>query len=104
MNKNQVIAIFECANVEVLHIWELPNGYSRRYENPWWLIKTYKGLIEVGFRRRVFNLDWSDTNIRKMVFEPHIYRTQTDHYCHVHDYNEIIEALQIIFDTVPTCT
>ena len=97
MNKNQVIEVFRQADIEILHIWELPNGYDRNNESPWWLIKTYKGLIEVGFRRHVFELNWRDTGIKVLLGPDSPYVTQSEHHIHASDYNELIEYLHKLF-------
>ena len=100
MNKNQLIGSFEAADVSVLRVWELPNGYDRTHNSsPWWLVKTHKGLIEVGYRKRVIQLDWSDTDIRKILEVPGPYVTQTDHFIHAKDYNDLIDYLYILFHT-----
>jgi hypothetical protein len=74
MNQDQAKAIFVLAGIEVLKMWELPNGYWGKIHNPpptgpWWLVKTYAGLIEIGWRKRVISIDWSDTGISKTVTE-----------------------------------
>ena len=35
--------------------------------DPWWLVRTSRGLIKIGWRKRVINIDWSDTNLRVIV-------------------------------------
>jgi len=69
MNKEEAKALFLVAGIEVLRMWELPNQYwpeayvEERKNSPWWLVKTPKGMIEIGRRKRVISIDWSDTGI-----------------------------------------
>lgn len=66
-------AMFKLAKIPVLAHWRLANGYwPDSYmvlcaENPWWLVKTPVGLIEIGWRKRVLNIDWEDTPIRCVI-------------------------------------
>jgi len=62
-------AVFQLAGIKVLAYWEIVNQYAgksypgRTLEEPWWLVKTECGLIQIGWRKRVINIDWSDTNV-----------------------------------------
>ena len=71
MTREQVHGLFTLAGVPVLRMWELPNGYwprvpeyqEYRDKQPWWLVKTPAGLVEIGWRKRVIMIDWSDTGV-----------------------------------------
>jgi len=41
--------------------------YRWRYDRPAWLVQTSLGLIQVTERKRVIDLEWSDTPIRAIV-------------------------------------
>jgi len=49
----------------------IPNEYyldqDDPYTSPWALIKTYKGDIKVGWRKRVINIDWKDLYDKKIA-------------------------------------
>jgi len=45
----------------------LVNSYDPERDDRWWLVKIKQGLIEIGWRHRVINIDWSDTLLRKII-------------------------------------
>jgi hypothetical protein len=49
----------DCPTEGVVINWM--EDYRHRHKYPWWLIKTEFGLIMIGWRKRVINIDWSDT-------------------------------------------
>ena len=59
MKKNEVESIFTLAGIDVIRMYELPNGYTGLIDHPWWLVKTSAGLIKIGWRKRVISIDWS---------------------------------------------
>lgn len=101
MNRLEVESFFRLAAIPVVRIWELPNGYQRppsamivsgpdreqlhsmaewgyrACASPWWLVKTSVGCIELGWRKRVMNIDWSDTPIRKVITEDDTTKSET---------------------------
>lgn len=52
--------------------------------DPWWLIKTPFGLIEIGWRKRVISIDWSDTAARVVVTSDEVTKDRTS----VHAWSE----------------
>ena len=81
-------------------MWELPNNYwpdsyvDLRRENPWWLVKTPHGLIELGPRKRVFSIHWDETNIRKIVTEDDVTKSETMvHAWNIEDALKYLKAL-----------
>jgi hypothetical protein len=100
MTKEQATAVFVLADIPVLKMWELPNGYwprpsldveghelndALRYHrlreaSPWWLVRTPFGLVEIGPRKRVIAIDWSDTPVRAEVTADDVTKGTT----HVH--------------------
>lgn len=74
-NENDIKALFRLAEIDVLGVWEMANQYLPRHpdhfqrivENPWWIVKTRSGLIICGPRKRVFEVNWSDTPLRFIV-------------------------------------
>jgi hypothetical protein len=83
MKREHAIALFEMAGFEVKSVHELPNGYwpeaytELRRNNPWWLIETQIGLVKIGWRKRVINIDWSATAYRIVVTEDDVTKDET---------------------------
>lgn len=89
LTEPNVRRIFDCANIPIIHLWELPNGYwpratpadwtdaqqvadfvryaQLREASPWFLVLTSLGLIKIGWRKRVLEIDWSGTSLRTIV-------------------------------------
>jgi hypothetical protein len=61
-------AIFELAGVEVTAWHEIKNKYWPEHSDydhvrtPWYLAKTKWGLVEIGWRKRVIEINWTDTD------------------------------------------
>ena len=55
-----------------IFVEEIPNGYCNRYcceHLPWFVITTTKGRIQIGWRKRVLSIDWSETTISSTADE-----------------------------------
>lgn len=71
MTENEARSLFTLAGFTVIRIKALPDGYNyaasdERYfetipNQAWWFVKTEHGWIEIGWRKRVIAIDWSDT-------------------------------------------
>ena len=78
-----VKALFITVGFEVMKIWKLQNKYwgdshlDVSFANPWWLVKTDFGLIEIGPRKRVISIDWSDTTCRDIITEDEVTKDET---------------------------
>lgn len=72
MNEEKMRALFLLAGLEIEQSWQLANEYwpdcedyaDIRRDSPWWLVKTEYGMIKIGWRKRVINIDWSDTEYK----------------------------------------
>jgi hypothetical protein len=88
-------ALFVLAGIEIIgapkelknQYWgELPDGAY-----PWWFVKTKFGWIEIGWRKRVVDIDWSDTPLRIVVTDRNV--TKDGHFVHAYSYEEVLEYL-----------
>lgn len=90
MKQEIMLSLFALARIDTSKQWEIRNKYwppayvERIANSPWWLVKTTKGIIEIGWRKRVISIDWSDTDIRKIVTLDQVTKDETS----VHAYSE----------------
>ena len=78
----QVRAMFLLANIDVISVESIDNEYSPSLIDtlPWWKVQTPFGMIKLGNRKRVINIDWTDTDVRHVVTEDRVTKSET----HVH--------------------
>lgn len=62
MNRDQVRAIFVLAGLAIFHLTELADQYCGRPGVKWWLVTTEHGVIKIGPRKRVYSIDWENTD------------------------------------------
>lgn len=80
LTEAEVRGLFTLAGVEILGLKKLKNGYWTRMEDephPWWFVKTARGWVEIGWRKRVLSIDWADTDIRKVVTADDVTKNET---------------------------
>jgi hypothetical protein len=96
MNEEQAKSIFISAGFEVLKLYELTNQYWGKNDvvGPWWLVKTPIGFIRIGWRKRVIEIDWSDTGIRKIITESDVTKDET--MVHAYTVPLAVEYLQLL--------
>ncbi len=61
---NERRMLLECFETESVFVSTLPNGYCPRgccKHRPWFRVTTSVGHFTIGWRKRVINIDWSDT-------------------------------------------
>jgi len=85
---------------------EIENRYwpdSSEYDNvrsPWLKVYTERGVIVVGWRKRVIHIDWSDGTFTatgaEVVARP--INTHGDAFCHAWGYAEAIECLRRLWE------
>lgn len=49
-----------------IYVKEIPNEYYNKYSYlavPWLLVTTTKGIIKIGWRSKVINIDWSESDV-----------------------------------------
>ena len=100
MKLAEVTGLFTLANIPILHIRRLPNRYITsqedesddyirqeavyRHRSPSWLGKTPWGHVDIGWRKRVIEIDWSDTHVRQVITTDDVTKCETS----VHAYSE----------------
>ena len=88
--KEKLLGIFMFADIKVCDAWDIKNKYYGDTSD-WLLIKTEYGLIELGWRKRVISIDWSDTNIEYLVADD---VTKDEYSCHAWSYEDAIKYLK----------
>lgn len=98
-------SILTLAGFESEKNWELANGYwpdHPKYDDvrePWWLFQTQHGLIRIGRRKRVTEIDWSATSFRgKITDEPNV--TSEDTLVHAWSDDKAAKYMRELFGAI----
>jgi len=90
--------IFEEAGWEVGYVDVIDSEYCSQsccYKFPWIIVTTGRGKIKLGWRKRVMNLDWSDTDLdvngMELFSDEDV--TKSDHYIHCWGREKAVEYL-----------
>lgn len=94
---------FKSAGFNLIYVKVIENQYSNEswcYKYPWLEVTTNKGIIIIGWRKRVINLDWSESDIDKIGFD--IFKNEKttigEKYIHCHSGDKAIEYLKMLKD------
>ena len=88
-----------------IYIKVIPNEYSNDpyyWTSPWLLVTTPKGIIKIGWRKRVINIDWSESDVKTNAMDlfPTEDTTKGDYqnprYIHAWSYEKAKEYLEKI--------
>lgn len=64
------VATLTLAGLKPTHKWQLVNQYgSVEYRGSWWLFKTTIGLIRLGWRHRVIEIDYSQIPVNESILD-----------------------------------
>lgn len=87
MKQKEVESLFNLAGIEILDIKPLVDGYgfspndSRFYQTlprcVWWFVKTSRGWVEIGWRKRVISINWKDTDLRFSITDDDTTKEET---------------------------
>lgn len=102
MQRNEIEALFLLAGINTLGVKQIENEYwpkhpdydNVRESNPWWRVVTDFGLIVVGRRKKVIQIDWREGNRRGIVTEDDV--TKDDTHVHAWSLGKAVSYLQAI--------
>ena len=103
--RDEVASILTLAGLRPERMWELANGYwplAPSYDDvrsPWWLAQTSIGLVRIGWRKRVVEIDWEATGIKAVVTEDDVTKGAT--MVHAWTTAKAVEYLQRLRAIVP---
>jgi hypothetical protein len=63
---DELTELFKSAGFDTVYVETINSEYCREsccYKFPWVIVTTKKGRIKLGWRKRVMNLDWSDSDL-----------------------------------------
>jgi hypothetical protein len=90
-----MLSLLKMAGFELLEVRELRNQYSTEFHNrPWFAVKTQHGVIILGWRKRVINIEWALTDFRGVVTPDDV--TKENYLVHAHSYGKALEYLTIL--------
>lgn len=95
---DKLTSLFVSAGFDTIYVETIDNEYcsgSCYYHLPWIVVTTQKGHIKLGWRKRVINIDWSDSNINldgNKIFKGENVTTG-EKYIHAWSYEKAIEYL-----------
>lgn len=95
--EEEVRGYFAYHCIKIHKMWELTNSYFRRNDvkGPWWLVKVNAGLAEIGWRKRVIHIEWSECpEVRKVVTDRNV--TKGDDHVHAYSVDEVIQYLGVL--------
>ncbi len=84
----------------------IPNGYCPRAccrHRPWFVVTTSQGRIQIGWRKRVISIDWSDSRINEKADElfPAESVTKYERMIHAWGYEDAQKYLDVILKGQP---
>lgn len=100
--KRQLLSLFPGP----IYVEEIPNGYCSQAcceHLPWFVVTTRVGRIQIGWRKRVISINWSETAVRKIVTADNV--TKDDRTVHAWNLEDAAKYLRVLFsDDAPLVT
>jgi hypothetical protein len=88
-----------------IYVKEIPNEYNSDSLKPWFLVTTTKGVIKIGWRKRVIEIEWETDLNRKSAMdlfpEEEVTRSSNfdrPHYIHAWGYDKAKEYIKKILN------
>lgn len=99
MNEEKMKALFLLAGFNIISTYQLVNQYwpaNEHYaevirKSPWWLVNTEFGLITIGWRKRVIEIEWKDIKNEISVTDDEV--TKSKYLVHAWGYVKAVEYL-----------
>ena len=97
LTRENAEALFRLAGFTVSRTWELANLYwpdAPDYDDvrePWWLVLTEIGPVQIGWRKSVISIAWDATKVRGLVTNDEV--TQGDDHVHAWGNEKALEYL-----------
>ena len=94
--KEEKRQLLECFDTPI-YIKQIPNGYDSDLLNPWFLVTTHKGVVKIGWRKRVILIDWEESDIEHdgSIFSKEE-TTFGDTYVHAWGYDKAREYIKML--------
>lgn len=101
-SKKLAEALFRVAGFNILNTVEITNQYSRSYDDPWVLVQTEFGVVMIGWRKRVINIDWTFCKYRGIITQDTVDGSTTkvstaDCWTHAWSYEKAVEYLSTLY-------
>lgn len=93
MEEEMLKALLTLSRIKYTQLYRIINEYWSEGE-PWWLVRTSAGLLKIGWRKRVINIDWSDTPLREILTQDDV--TKEDTLVHAWGYAKAVEYLGVV--------
>lgn len=94
----KTIKSIKCLFTNPVYFKEIPNEYDGGWVSPWFLVTTTKGVIKIGWRKRVINIDWSESDVTANA--EHLFPEETvtkfDRTIHAWGYDKAKEYIERI--------
>lgn len=93
MNREELDALVLLAGIRPRNVWEAINKYWGNNDTmgPWWLVLTDYGMIRIGWRKRVIEIEWSDTKCAFYATKDDV--TKEKYLVHAWNYAKAVEYL-----------
>ena len=83
----ELTELFKSAGFNIVYVKIIDNQYCSDaccYKYPWVIVTTKKGRIKLGWRKRVMNLDWSESDIKAVGTKLFKDEKTTTGECYIH--------------------
>lgn len=101
-NKQRLLNCFP--KDQPVFVQEIPNGYSSSYayvDRPWLIVTTKRGPIKLGYRKRVLEIVWAESTVKKGAYAlfPDENVTREGKLIHADSYEKATEYIKTILES-----